>query len=266
MIPDQRCLRAAVHASSRTSCRISSLTTLSLLLACGLAACGRVPGQFEIINNQVPSADCTIGTSDTVYQGQGRLDARLVRSGAEAAFYVFPLLQNNLASPGDEGPDTNKITLSSFAVDISLLTAPPATTALIDGLNANPATAPLLHYKTPWSGSIASGGGRLAAWVAAFPVELAARILAAQELSVSPTVWVNLKIRSFGRTLTQDIESDPFDYPVALCDGCLIARTGPCPFTSEPLYLGNPCNVAQDALVDCCTTGADLICPPVVLQ
>ena len=70
-------------------------------------------------------------------------------------------------------------------MDISVLTAPPATAMLIDTLNGDGATSPLLHYKTPWSGSVSSGGGRLSAWVAAFPVELAARILAAHEVGLS---------------------------------------------------------------------------------
>ena len=260
MIPHQRPLRAR-----RGFLPARSLAVSSLLLACGLAACGRVPGQFEIVNNQVPTESCQIPTSETIYQGQGRLDVRLVRSGAESAFYVFPLMRNNLASSGD-GPDPNRITLSSFAVDISVLTAPPATTALIASLESDSATSPLLHYKTPWSGSVSSGGGVISAWVAAFPVELASRILATHELGAGPSVYMNLKIRAFGHTLTQDIESDPLDYPVAVCDGCLIARTQACPFTQAPLYTGNPCNVAQDAFVDCCTAGNDLICPPVVSQ
>src|SRR5262245_28470686 len=136
MTSDQPRLRAAHLAFSPNRL----LTASSLLLLCGLAACGRVPGQFQIINNQVPTGNCSIPVNESVYQGQGRLDARLVRSGAESAFYVFPLLENNFpGSPGDD-IDTNMITLTSFGVDISVLTAPPATTTLIDALNANAST------------------------------------------------------------------------------------------------------------------------------
>src|SRR4051812_23106473 len=98
----------ARRPSKRGARMIRRPSPLWLLLACGAAACGRVPGQFEIVNNQVPTGDCEIPASDTVYQGQGRLDARLVRSGAEAAFYVFPMMRNNLAG-SSEGPDTNQI-------------------------------------------------------------------------------------------------------------------------------------------------------------
>src|SRR4029079_12844555 len=96
-------------------------------------------------------------------------------------------------------------------------------------------------YQTPWSGSIASGGGELSAIVSAFPVELAGRMLGTQGLSAMPTTFVNLRIRSFGHTTTRDIESDPFDYPVAICDGCLIANVQPCPVLSATLKLAHPC-------------------------
>jgi hypothetical protein len=68
----------------------------------------------------------------------------------------------------------------------------------------------------------------------------------------------------FGHTTTRDIESDPFDYPVSVCAGCLVANVRACPYTTAPTNLGNECNVAQDTPVDCCTVGGDLICPPVV--
>ena len=53
MIPHEPRLRAFVVGSHRT--RFLRLLPL-LSFAFGLAACGRVPGQFEIVNNQVPTA------------------------------------------------------------------------------------------------------------------------------------------------------------------------------------------------------------------
>jgi hypothetical protein len=253
----------AMHAST------SFVRPFFLLAAAGLAvACGRIPGQFEILNDQVPTATCTIPTEETVYSGQGVLDLSLVRGGQESAYFFFPLLKNNLAGSTD-GTDTNKIFLSSFAVDISVLSgAPTNTQALFNMLNANagdPSYA-LLHYRTPWSGSVDSGGGLLSAAVPAFPVDLAAQILKLQEIGVAPSLFVNLRVRAFGSTTSRGIESDPFDYPIAICDGCLVANTQPCPYSSMPANPGNPCNPAQDNPVDCCLSGDTMICPPVVAQ
>ena len=92
MIPHEPRLRADAVGGQRT--RFHPVLSL-LSLVCGLVACGRVPGQFEIVNNQVPTGGCAIPVNDTVYQGQGTLDAKLVRGGAGSAYFVFPLLKNN---------------------------------------------------------------------------------------------------------------------------------------------------------------------------
>ena len=75
---------------------------------------------------------------------------------------------------------------------------------------------------------------------------------------------VNVRIRVFGSTNTQDLESDPFDFPLYVCSGCLIANVLACPFTAAAANKGNECNVAQDNFVDCCSLNGQLFCPPLV--
>jgi hypothetical protein len=234
-----------------------------------LGGCGRVPGQFEILNDQVPQPGCVIGTDQMIYQGEGVMDISLVQTGARSGYVVFPLMKNNLPAAVTGEIDTNLIVLSSFAVDISLIgSAPPQTAALFAALESgNDPTdgRNLLHFREPWSGSIQSGGGLLPAGVDAFPVELAHRISATGEIGLSPSLMANLKIRAFGKTATQDMESDPFDFPISICSGCLVANVQACPYASKPTNTGNVCNVAQDDPVDCCTLNGSLICPPVVV-
>src|SRR3954465_11405222 len=62
--------------------RFVSIMALSFIVG----ACGRIPGQFEILNNQVPLDGCVIPTNQTVYQGQGRLDLSLVSASATSAY------------------------------------------------------------------------------------------------------------------------------------------------------------------------------------
>ena len=147
--------------------RLLRVASPLILGACALAACGRVPGQFEIVNNQVPGGGCTIPVNAGVYQGQGRLDVSLVQNGAESAFYVFPLLRNNLPGASGGGPDTNQITMKSFAVDLSLLTrAAGHHRAHECGSRASAAVSPALqdpvvrqHLLRGWNGL--GAGGRL---------------------------------------------------------------------------------------------------------
>jgi hypothetical protein len=57
--------------------------------------------------------------------------------------------------------------------------------------------------------------------------------------------------------------SDPFNYPLQVCNGWLVGNLGPCPFKNV-VNTGNACNPAQDDIVDCCTDNGALICPATV--
>jgi hypothetical protein len=251
--------------------RLSSIYALPLIaLACSFAACGRIPGQFEIVQNQAPRGGCSIDTNPTVYRGDGTLDLALVQTGSQSAYFVFPLLRNNL--PGSTGgPDPNRITMHSFAVDIGPSpygSLPEGVRSLFGSLEQAGSSSPdyaLLHYSVPWSASVDSGGGLTATIVPGFPVELAQRVRSTGAVGLARTsMVVNAHVRAFGSTTTQDIESDPLDFPIFVCDGCLIGTVLTCPFPSEPANTGNPCNVSQDSTVDCCSLNGNLICPPIV--
>jgi hypothetical protein len=252
MIPHEPRSRVADVVTAPTRLLRPSLFLSSLLVLAGsLVACGRVPGQFEILQNQVPTGSCSIDTNRTIYRGEGFLDLSLVGAGAEAAYFMFPLVENNLPASTSGGPDGNEIDLHSFAVDIGTTKQsylPPKVQDLFKTLNQDPSSPDyaLLHFSQPWAVTIASGGGLAATSVSAFPVGLAQRV------------------RVFGSTSTQDMESDPFDYPINVCNGCLVANVLPCPYPSPPANTGNACNIAQDESVDCCSLNGSLVCPPVV--
>jgi hypothetical protein len=227
-------------------------------------ACGRVPGQFEILNNQVPAASggCSVPINPTVYEGTGTLDLSIVRSDFTTAYFFFPLIENNLPASTGGGLDSNQIQLSGFNVDIK-----PSGTAsdAVKAVFASPDASPYLHFQVPWSGGVSSGGGQLSASVAAFPVPLAQQLLAQGGIGAAPSLTVNLRVQAIGVTNSgTSMQSDPFDYPVQVCAGCLVQNVQPCPFLATPANLGNACNPAQDQVVDCCTDNGALICPPTV--
>lgn len=242
-----------------------SLPLVAAMLPLLLAACGRVPGQFEILNNQIPTSSgsgCVVPLSPNVYQGVGHLDLSIVQSDFGSAYFFFPLIENNL--PGSSGSiDPNEIQLSGFQVDIKWIDAPPPQ-SIQDVFNSN-AGGPLVHYQIPWSGGISSGGGRLSASVAAFPVGLAEKLVAAGGIGADPSLTVELQIQVLGTTNSgTSMQSDPFKFPVEVCSGCLVASVAPCPFMTAPTHLGNACNPAQDDDVDCCTENGALVCPATV--
>jgi len=243
------------HPSSRHLLALAAVT-----LAVALSACGRVPGQFEILNDQVPLPGCVIPVDPGVYQGEGTMDIAVVQPNFSSGYFFFPLIENNLPASTGASIDPNEIQLSGFQVDITPLANVPGSiqTVLSEA-------GPLAHYQVPWSGGVSSGGGHLSASVAAFPVELAQKMVAAGGIGGDPTTIVSLNISALGTTNSgQHMTSDPFHFPLHVCAGCLIASTAPCPFTSPPQFTGNDCNPAQDGIVDCCTQNGSLVCPPLV--
>ena len=240
------------------------LSLVAVLWPLVFAACGRVPGQFEILNDQVPQISgnsCSIPVDPTVYQGEGTLDISIVRGDFQSAYFVFPLIENNLpSSSSNSSIDPNEIQLSGFQIDIAPIGAPPPTSVqdVFDG-------GPLVHYQIPWSGGVGSGGGQLSAIVAAFPVGLAQKLAATGGIGQDPSLTVDLTIQALGTTNTgTHMQSDPFHFPVQVCSGCLVASVSPCSSPAGSGNLGNTCNPAQDLPVDCCTENGALICPPTV--
>jgi hypothetical protein len=244
----------------------SAFVVLAATLPLTVAACGRVPGQFEILNDQVPSTTmCAVPINVAVYQGKGTLDVSIVRSDLGSAYFFFPLMQNNLPRGSTGTIDPNQIELSGFDIDITPQD-PAGLAAPIAAVFQAAAGTPLVHHQTSWSGTIASGGGQLTAIVPAFPLALAQNLAAAGGLGAgAAALTVNLRVQARGMTTNgTDMQSDPFDFPVDICSGCLVASTGPCPFMTAAANLGNSCNPAQDQPVDCCTDNGALVCPPTV--
>jgi hypothetical protein len=248
----------------RTFFTRSAMCVPGLLLFLVLG-CGKVPGQFVIIQNQVPGENCSVSTSSSLYLPSGLLDVSLVRAEAPTAYLVFPLLENDLPGPGGgQTVDGNRIALSAFNVDLHLTStdAPTEIADMFSGLETS--HDPLVHFSIATSGSVASAGGHTAAIVESFPTGLATTL--APMLTPGMHVFVNIRVRALGNKLTGAVVSDDFDFPIQLCSGCLVASVQACPVSKVPARLGNPCNPAQDDPVDCCLIGGSLVCPSVVSQ
>jgi len=244
--------------------RRAALLAAASALAAGCS--GTPPGAFVIIQNQVPNSDCSIPAGlGNVYRGEGVLDVRLI-SQQKSGYELFPVMQNNFPAPGGgQTVDANRIALSGFNVDIEVDEG--ATGEIADLINADRAADPSsadyqkVHYGTFTSGSVASGGGFTSSAVEAFPVDLASDVLSKHVLSQTQTSWVFASVRSLGKTLSGDVTSDSFRYPIQLCDGCLMDNLGPCPVAASA---GNQCYMGQDSSTGCCTQNGQFFCPATV--
>jgi hypothetical protein len=251
-------------ASGRRHMSIPLSAAAILGAALFLGSCGTPPGQFIIIQNQVPESGCVIpGTLSALYLDAGELDVSLINDGADTGYLFFPLMQNNALGTTGGGIDPNRIALSEFQVDLSVNTDAPGA---IVSLFQNPPKPELIKFSVPTSGSVASGGGDTAGSVNAVPAELARDIRSTKNVLVSPGdfFYLTATVRVQGKTLTSTVTSDPFHYPIRVCNGCLANDLGICPLAQAGSDTGNPCNIAQDQSVDCCELGSSLVCPPVV--
>jgi len=163
----------------------ASLAGLVCLAAGSLASCGQPAGQFFVVQNQSPEAGCTIPTGAAgTYQGEGTLDIR-VPASSDAAYMLFPLLENDLPAAGGGGPEPNRIALSGFEVELAFVDGSADAAAAFAAISADSATAGLMHFQTPWSGSVTPGGGRTSAGTSAFPAETAIRLRDSGALSLN---------------------------------------------------------------------------------
>jgi hypothetical protein len=226
-----------------------------------LSSCSDDDGRFFIVQNQVPLAPCTVTTERNIYSGEGLMDVALVRGDAAFGYDLFPLLQNDLPASGLAGsPEPNRLFVRAFRVRVEPgAGAPAALVQLFDRLSSTDQSRPLVEFQNPWAGTINPGGGLMAAGVGVVPGELARQIRAMRILDTTPTVPLIVRVRAVGQRQDGEVESKEFVFPIKACQGCLIANMRPCPYA--PTFRGNGCNVAQDAMVDCCSAGVELICP-----
>jgi hypothetical protein len=254
---------------------MTRLTTLGATVAALLTATastftagcsGTPPGEFIVIQNQVPNDDCSIPAGlGQVYRGEGTLDVRLI-GGGPSGYLLFPVLQNNFPGPsGGQTVDANRIALSGFNVDVDV--PDDATGPIADHIRGYRSLDPSdpnhskVQYSTLTSGSVAAGNGDTSSAVEVFPAVLAGEIRDMGVLSPTIDFWAVARVRALGSTLTSSVVSDSFTYPIRLCDGCLMADQGACPVSAAS---GNHCYIGQDDPTGCCEQAGQLICPSLV--
>jgi hypothetical protein len=214
--------------------RAQKFLLTGLLVTGALFASGCVEDNaFYILQNQVPGAGCTIGTTTTTYNPQGTLDI----SGKQG-YTLFPLMVNNLIQTEavDGQPERNRLAIKGFEVELDL--------------GSIPGTFPsdLLDYFEPKSGSVDPGGGKTAGAVEIFPTQLVQML----NFPSDRRPLVQASVRAVGSRGGVTHKSALFIYPITLCNGCLVDFRDTCPSSSDPTIITNVCGLPQDSRVTCC--------------
>lgn len=199
---------------------------------------------IQILRNQAPGDECVIPT-DTggEFQPRGRIDV------AAGSGYLFtPLVQSNVEPSESAG---RWIFVEGADVSLEFV-----------GANAPSGDfGDLLNFRSLFSGSIEPGG------VSTFAFDVVPKQLLSQlTVNVDDPLQVVASIELVGTLDGSDVESNTFNYPVEICNGCLTNVLGACLGLDESIdiRLGGVCQTLQDGVIDCCTDDAGgLVCPAV---
>jgi hypothetical protein len=225
-----------------------------------------------LLRNQQPQLGCLI-TADLSGAGlsSGVMDLGDWQVGRVAFGYQLTPLAENLAAADTANLDLVRrrtALVQGAHVDLTF----NASTVLTDADIASFDQAGLLHFDTRFSGAIPPNQGLAAFSFQIVPPQIFDAIrtkyiaLEGQAGAAIPTVDMLAHIVVYGTINDGGFTSEPFDYPISACDGCLKVDRGPC--STLPLGFiartGGACTLNQDGVIDCCddmTKTPSLVCP-----
>ena len=237
--------------------RAAALITSMLAITACVADSG---GEgFIIVNNTaVQGTQCLLlGTQGQPFKAHGEI------STLSSAGYLFtPLFQSNItATSTQEVQRTLMFNGANVELTVEALTIQHA-----DGTFDKP-PVPVLQgtdgkFQALFSGSLTPGGTANAAFEIV-PVTTIASIVQASGAAATDHMSAEVKaiIKPFGTMGGDRVDGTPFQYPVTVCNDCVVVNRGACPVTGT-VRTGDPCQPFEDSVVDCCTDASNnLVCP-----
>jgi hypothetical protein len=236
--------------------RVAAITTLLALFACA-------DNQTVIIVRNIdPDDSCTVSPATDLSVPRGFLDVTpILPNGVINPGYLFtPEMRNITAAPAvtpSRPGNPNAHIFYLKGVDVRILAGPDSSSeAVVTALSAAGLASRTLRLGTAIEPNAQVALG--------FEV-IDTPMLEAMEGAVVGQTQVVARVVAFGDMDGNDIETPPFDYPIVLCNGCLINDLGPCsllPSSVDP-QIGGACGPVQDGALDCCVSGTEAICPAV---
>jgi hypothetical protein len=249
-------------------------TMPGLLALYGLAlgvTCTNANESLVVVQAQIPEDKCVIADE---LSGAGRLANGVLDVGLDQSYpyWLFPLLVNNLPSLASESDlEPNRITVTG--AKIKILPPPGVKIPWTDQCAA--------EFDDPSQATLQPGQQRVIKIEAlrSCHAQLFRDLFAAGSLdsSIGASVTFRAVMRAKGRHGGTEILSDPFEFPIRVCYGCL--QTGftgayaafnfpevpACDRLVENPFPGNLCNKSQDfGPILCCAKdpqGTMLQCP-----
>jgi len=241
-----------------------------LILLCVVAGCAADEyGSFVILNNQAPpQGDLCEFTADenSTFITRGQLSI-----ASFSAYLLNPLFASRIKA--DMGKELQRtVALHGARVDlkvgpIQIIENNVTTTIEID--EADPelgeGVGGVTKFETLFSAALPPNGFS-AATFDLVPRTVIDAVVARAQPSETRIVHAQVvgSVVAFGDLQGSEIVGDPYQYPVTICNDCIVTFLGACASLTPGSIgrAGNPCNPFQDGALDCCesATGA-LVCP-----
>jgi hypothetical protein len=235
-------------------------------LALALFASGCVAsngGEGMIILGNTALAAGTTSCTFTGATGQPYLSGGQISILSPSPYLFTPLLESDISGGSGVDPLTRTITLQGANVT---LTVASASLLAVNGTSTSPSlslSGTDAAFQAPFAGTLPPNPGTANVSFPIVPLSAIATLVQQAAPAVGDRLHVELQaqITVFGILGGSRINALPFNYPVTVCNDCVVRSDGACPLTITTPSLGNPCNVFQDGVVDCCTGSGGLMCP-----
>jgi hypothetical protein len=216
---------------------------------------------FVVLNNSVPDNSCALsGSKDQAFLANGH-----ILTISPAGYQLFPLLESRISVLDGQDPTTRTINIRGARIDLTIesvqLTNGTGQVSNLTDQQRPKVDAGLLKFKQLRSGSLPPGGTANIG-LEVLPWSVIPQIMQGITLAAGDRfrAIVVATVVMYGEIGGDEVTSEPFVYPVEICNDCVANIVGPCP--AALMVAGNACNPYQDGTVTCCTDSMNrLVCP-----
>jgi hypothetical protein len=211
-----------------------------------------------ILNNSAPAATGCMFTGATTqpFESHG-----IIATISPIPYQFTPLIQSRITSTTT---DQAQRTITLQGADVALSVASVSIMSATGGFSTPP--APGLGadaaFKVLFSGSV-TPGGTVNIGMDLIPLTTLATIAQLAGTGDHVHAEVVAKVTVYGTLGGDRVNGEPFQYPVTVCNDCVVVNLGACGPMTMTSVVGNPCNPFQDGTVACCETNGSLVCPAI---
>ena len=230
------------------------MTRLAALLPLVVVACvGTGDEGMVVLNNAAVGDSCVLTSNpDGAQRGHGTIFSQSPEP------YIFtPVIQSRI-TPVEGGDDSSR-TIQLRGADVKLTLKALTLQDIAGNFTTTNPDREFAPFSLLFSGSLPPAG-YASAFVNIIPPGVLREIDAMSgENRMDAEVLAEVVIK--GELGEDAIETEPYFYPVNVCNRCVINIVGACPMMGTPRP-GNACNPFQDGAVDCCEEVTGLVlCP-----